>query len=582
MQMLAVALYDQYELGEAIAVFRETLRLEEKVVVVYVALVAERQTVATESRDLFTLEAGKVEVPSRPELLTAFFHLNLSPSHQLLRGEALLNFLDTCVGVAVVSDQTLVPQHIATELLEDHVLNRLDWPWLVPTPLDSKRIVVIGEKRDPAGCERFYKTAKECGVSVVVMDRPGHWMQDSAGPGQNYREHFIPFPGFASDDVAERIVTAIRSLPYMINNIVTTMDPLLQGVAKAAEMLRLPTCPSEAYRRATNRYETRLMQTSDTMLLVSGTEDLRPQLDSRQLPLSFPLIVRPTRNHGSYGVSKVQNETDLYAAVQHAITFVETQHTTFGAQTAETNNGESLFSEVVDNFPCMGDDASSFSKTEQFVETGLAWPSALPYEEIELLRSEMLDIVKRIGFETGVIHARSSERPKSFLLEINPRPPGQSDSLGSAYVNSVDYYALYIMQAIGDETRFRSLACPFSNGPQCHLATSPIPIRMSGRLASDINIESTSRDYPEIPSNMLMLHPFYQKGEMVPDRDELRLPWLGFCVVASRRGRRDLMEKVMIVRDELQFEVTPVSAFREHKLSLPSFVESQYGETGRC
>ncbi|KAK5629304.1 hypothetical protein RRF57_005019 [Xylaria bambusicola] len=384
-------------------------------------------------------------------------------------GDALLKFLDTCVSVAVVSDQTLVPRCIATELLEDQFLNRLDWPWLVPTPLNDKRIVVVGEKRDPAGCERFYKTAKECGVSVVVMDHPGHWMEDSAEPRQNCREHFIPFPSFAFDDVAERIVTAIRYLPYTINGIVTTMDPLLQGVAKAAEMLSLPTCPSEAYRRATNKYETRLMQTSDTMLLVSSTEDLRPQLDSRQSPLSLPLIVKPTRNHGSYGVSKVQNETDLYAAEQHAITSVEAQHTIFGAQTTETNKriAKAQRSTTISPF---GIASCSFqSKTEQFVEMGSAWLSTLPHIEIELLRSEMLDIVKRVGFET----------------EINPGPPGQSGSIGSAFVNGVDYYALYIMQAIGDGTRFRSLACPFPNGLQCHLATSPIPIRLSGGLASD-------------------------------------------------------------------------------------------------
>lgn len=513
---------------------------------------------------------------------------------------ALSDILGTSIGVVVVDEDVMVPDGLAIGLLDRVFLNRIAYPWVVPDMVEPKRIVIIGEKREAGGCERFYDAAKACGVSIVVLDKPGHWMQNSEGLGPKYREAFVPFSDFNFETLSERIVEAVRALPYRVDGIMTNMDPFLAGVARAAEILGLPTSSPEAYRRATDKYETRLMQETTTMLIVSDIDELKSNLALREEPLEYPLIVKPTRNHGSYGVSVVRSEDELHNAIQHAIGSVRDQHKLFGVHEADAKaivetycegpevdvnfvlwNGELLFSEVVDNLPCSGDDALNSVQTEQFVETGSVWPSGLPSEETSLLRTDLLKIVRRLGFHSGVIHVeakvnksrvdwhmdthgvlefiarreRHDEDTSSFLLEVNPRPPGHSDSTGSAYVNGVDYYALYLMQVTGDEARFRSLAHGFASGAQYSCATSPLPIRTSGRLLSDINFESVAQQDPELASSTLLLRSFFRPGELVPTPAELRYPWLGFAMLCSRRGRRDLLEKVRAARNDIHFEV---------------------------
>lgn len=526
-------------------------------------------------------------------------------------GSRLACLFKASVGVVQAADLDLgmmLPPNIVTKLLDEEMAQRLAWPWTVPEPVGPRRVVIVGEKRAIQECERFYQAARGCGVSIVVMDRPGHWMEDPDGPGKTHREHFVQFSGFDFSTLTDRVVEAVRALPYRVDGIFSTMDALHASVAQAAETLGLPTVGAEAFRRATDKFETRKMQETAFMMLVSSVDELRSRLhaggDQHTSTLQYPLIVKPTHSDGSYGVSKVASERELHVAVQHAIESTRNRHTNvFGSLEADTQvvietycegpevdvnfvlwDGELLFSEVVDNFPCVGDEAGSGSgKTESFVETGSMWPSGLPPEEWDILRAELLQIVRDLGTHTGVVHVEAKvhnsavewrkdsfgiidlcPRPPSpgrqaasFLLEVNPRPPGQSDSTGSAHANGVDYYALYLMQVIGDEARFRSLARPFAKGPQFHCATTPLPIHAAGRMLSGMDIHKISSQAPDIVANMIELRSFFKAGEVVPEPEELRLPWLGFVMMCSRRGRRDLLEKLAFARDRIDWDIEP-------------------------
>ncbi|KHN96074.1 ATP-grasp fold, subdomain 1 [Metarhizium album ARSEF 1941] len=420
------------------------------------------------------------------------------------------------------------------------------------------------------------------------MDKPSHWLQDPAGPGGSYREDFVPFTGFTFDNLAHRIVQAVRNLPYEVDGIMTTMDPLLAGVAQAAEILGLRTAPVEAYRRSTDKYQTRRLQQTANAFTVTSLDELILRLERALEPLTYPLIVKPTLSHGSHGVSKVNNETELVNAVTHALSSVACQHELFGLQDAHIGEvlvetycdgpevdvnfvlwgGDVLFSEVSDNFPCSGDDVVTESTTEQFIETGSVWPSGLPSDETRMLQTELLAVVKQLGFDSGVFHVEArvqhsdakwyrdkdnvrdlllgmrtedSLRPRPFLLEINPRPPGHSDLMGSAYVNGVDYYALHIMQVIGDEFRFRSLAHGFRNGSQFHYATTPLPLHSStgGLMPHDVDLFSAG-----LADHTVMFRPFFRAGDRIPNPIDLRYPWFGLIMLCSRKSRRHLLEIV--------------------------------------
>jgi hypothetical protein len=156
-------------------------------------------------------------------------------------------------------------------------------------------------------------------------------------------------------------------------------------------------------------------------------------------------------------------------------------------------NGEILFCEVSDDFPSNADSPGATS-SHTFQETAFIHPSRLPPSEQDLLHQALLDRILHIGFRSGVFHIKArvrysamkyveensildlqynvtrdkQQRPKPsiFLIKVNPRPPGYYGLMSLAWTYGVDYFALHVLHALGDEARIRALSEPFMCGPQ--------------------------------------------------------------------------------------------------------------------
>jgi hypothetical protein len=162
------------------------------------------------------------------------------------------------------------------------------------------------------------------GINIIVIEYPGHWLQDDDGPGGYLREAFVPLDISPDEGLVDRLVAAVKkySEHSPTDGLTTVSDFHLTRVAKACEMLNLPTSASDSYGSAVDKFATRAMEL-DThgSFQVFGFADLRQYLDNRppgSAPLAYPLVVKPCAGWGSEKVIKVQNLSELFFAVSKA------------------------------------------------------------------------------------------------------------------------------------------------------------------------------------------------------------------------------------------------------------------------
>ncbi|KAL7928022.1 hypothetical protein V8C35DRAFT_319174 [Trichoderma chlorosporum] len=248
-----------------------------------------------------------------------------------------------------------------------------------------------------------------------------------------------------------------------------------------------------------------------------GVDELRAALKSSERAQNYPLMVKPCLGRGSECVSKVTNDEELVAAVQKAsarhlatpqgrVDVVVEPY--IDGPEVDANfvllNREIIFDEIIDDFPKHGDIDNN--QANNFLETSVMIPTALPEREKRLIRTSIHQSILRQGFLTGVFHCEARLQHSSmeygvnngplclqhrldnentssarvFLLEINARPPGYLESVAVRFAYGVDYYALQMLRAVDDLQRFEALAKPFASGPQYFLMITIIQDSVTG------------------------------------------------------------------------------------------------------
>ncbi|KUM61754.1 hypothetical protein ACN42_g5340 [Penicillium freii] len=165
-------------------------------------------------------------------------------------------------------------------------------------------------------------------------------------------------------------------------------------------------------------------------------------------------------------------------------------------------DGEIVFFEVNNNFPSARDyeNNESGARVQNFVETSNILPSALPPYELTSVQQRLYELTLTAGFRNAVLHIEAKLRNSSchyaktdsdpdrlvdlqlktlvttttqpediFLLEINPRTLGWQEVEATAYIYSVSYYSISLLNALADKERIVSLCKPFLGGPQYYI-----------------------------------------------------------------------------------------------------------------
>lgn len=483
-----------------------------------------------------------------------------------------------------------------SRLLDAELNTRLSLPWLTATPPHPQRLAMLcGGRNDfeNGTGKRIYSAAKALGISMVVLDAPGHWIE--LPEYSHLREVFLPIELSRGPEFPQRIVDMLEAYGKKIDGIITFFESYLVAVATAAEIMGLPTQPPEAYAIATDKYKTSVHEGHKTFLAHNLEEAVSISQDAG---LPYPLIVKPCRGWSSEGVTLVSKPEDLSSAVaaidtsRHGTAFVMEEYCSGPEVDANLVllDDELLFFEVSDDLPKSAEaagESGEAGKAGNFVETTNILPSALPSAELALLRDELHQSLRRMGLTSGMYHLEARVKdssmeytltkgiidlspvpsqqhqkpPSSWLIEINPRPPGVQTSDASQSTYGIDFWGLGLLFPLDDKERLKSLSTPFSTetGAQYWSKIIFIPVEKEGVLwYDDVDVnpcQELLNRIPELRQCVSTAVCLWKKGDRLPDPSIGTTVWMGYFVVFSRLGRRHVQEIANLLMEEIRFEI---------------------------
>ncbi|KAF2257525.1 glutathione synthetase ATP-binding domain-like protein [Lojkania enalia] len=484
------------------------------------------------------------------------------------------------------------------QALNSELQNRLRFPWLSPNRIMPRRIAWVQGREDIDCIQRALKTARALGIKLVILDEPGHWLQDPNSPWASLREAFVEVDITPDTDLHIRVTNAVRKYPQRIDGIVTISDVRLPAIARACQILGMPTESDEAYEIAGDKGRTRLLESvgAAESFVLSRAEDLEAYIQRRQQPLRFPLVVKPVVGWCSDCVSKARSLDELFIAVRkasdrHALsanpsTAVVVEPYIDGPE-VDANfailDGEILFSEINDDFPSPADDRDS-SFRANFQETQNVMPSGLPQNELDAIRDQLKASILRQGFRSGVFHCEARVRnsrfhytakegaitdlaakegaedpgdPQVYLHEINARPPGYLESVAVMLAYGVDYYALRMLLALGasEIPRLRALSQPFLNGPQFHLSLMIIQQTRAGIMKTVDAAKEFLEKHTDMRHSIVDYYTRKKGGDVLEGPDASALWWIAYFSVVSRESRKGLLEDVEFIQENFEYDV---------------------------
>ncbi|MCJ1265024.1 hypothetical protein MMC22_004899 [Lobaria immixta] len=479
--------------------------------------------------------------------------------------------------------------------LDNEFKNRFSFSWLQADPIPRRRIAWVQGRENIGVSRRAYEAARALGVSIVMIDNPGHWLEDDHGPYAHLREAFIPMSIEVDQGFTQRIVDAVRGYKYSVDGLTTISDMRLPGVAEACEILGLPTSPYTAFQIAGHKGKTRMLEAdAGESVTLSNATELSNFLNSEKgQQLAFPLVVKPSLGWNSDCVSKVWNLNELVEAVQRASErHADAASPSLGVviepyiegPEVDANlvllDGQVVYFDIEDDFPTRGD-ASDAGMDDNFQETQVLLPSVLPKDEIQLLCESLRRSILRQGFTSGVFHCEARVRHSTmiytdrdgifdmqkkeergrersiYLHEINARPPGYLESVAVTLTHGVDYYALQILLCIGsvENSRVHALCNPFLNGPQFHLCILIIPQTRAGIMKTeDAGADLLSRN-PELRKHVPDYDTYLKRGAILEGPSARSLWWVANFSVISRTSRLDCIRRARFIQENFIYEL---------------------------
>jgi formate-dependent phosphoribosylglycinamide formyltransferase (GAR transformylase) len=508
-------------------------------------------------------------------------HTSLSP----VKPETFQALLHCASGGMVVRPSKELSAAEALDFVDSQLAIRMSIPWLSSSPPSRQMIVAIGSHRVQS-METFYDAAQSLGIEILLVASKDDKVYSHC------RDEIVTVDMTLDDGLVSRIVEALKSQRRCLSGVVAYRDHLLVTAAKVAEELGLPTSPPSAVETCVNKHAMRLrtMANCSQMLYAEDLNHLKQLVTSLPQPLEFPLVVKPSEGQGSVGVSKVTNTQQLYDAVTGITNYGQKSgvksgvivETYIDGPEVDANfvmlDGEVLFSEVVDNFPCTADDEED-QQTDSFLERDMVYPSGLSEPEIAFIKSSIQRLlVEDLGFQTGVFHVEGricgssmeyktqdgiidlhskqlsqAKPPSVFILEVNARCPGVAGVPPTAYTYGVDLAALWLLTAVRDSQRLRALSRSFLNGAELWCDLVPITVTRGGTLESDDIMEELRQRRPDLMATVFTTTIFYRYGDVVPEPSVTNLSGIiAEFVCFSRKSRADLLGIVKQIREEVR------------------------------
>ncbi|TPX16917.1 uncharacterized protein E0L32_003479 [Thyridium curvatum] len=511
--------------------------------------------------------------------------IRLAPPKSLLEVEpkdtepTLTSLLSLSPGALLVAESGDASPFETLEELNKELDTRLSFDWVLPTQPTPRTVAMVGGRRlydmnrGQYGARGLFEAAHALGMAVIVLDAPGHWLESKTYA--HLRHDFIAIDVAAGDAKLPMIIAeAIKE--QKVDGIVTFSDEFVISTAKAAELLGLPTEPVDAILRAHHKDETRKVVNNPN--IQSVRLDSLAQLDDPVIlgslaNLEYPLIAKPCRAGASRGVRKCHEISTLRQAIKDmdddGLTKYGVQIETYvDGPEIDANfvlwNGELLFCEISDDFPCPAD-AVDATLEANFAETLMVHPTSLNPTEAKLIQSTLHQNLLKLGFRSGVLHVEARMRnsskfyreldgiedlaavegpkgqPEVVLIEVNARPPGFDPVWATLHTYGVDLCALQFLQALGDRERYRAMSKPFAGPPhQFWCGDRQIPMHRDSIYMPPDFFERVFGMLPEVKPYVLAAEFKVEPGSTVSPR--AGSGFVAYFLLCSRTSRRHLLE----------------------------------------
>ena len=170
---------------------------------------------------------------------------------------------------------------------------------------------------------------------------------------------------------------------------------------------------------------------------------------------NWPVIVKPVDSAGSKGVTRVDDPADLPAAIAHALDCSPSRHFII-----EDFLEKAGCSSDTDSFSVDGDLVFCTFNSQYFDEdaeneytpAAYSWPSSMPQEVQDELRSELQRLMTLLNMRTGLynIETRLCTNGKPYIMEVSPRAGGNRLAEMLKYVTGEDIIERATLASVGE------------------------------------------------------------------------------------------------------------------------------------
>ena len=388
------------------------------------------------------------------------------------------------------------------------------------------------------GKRAMYEHARALGVSMVVLDGPGHWTQEAVQEG--LFEQFIEVDLFPAETLAERAFASIQATNLHFDGVATVWDNAGPLAALLANALGLPGHPLLSIGFSKNKIFTR------EVCIEAGIPSPRffriksmADLDMAAAHVGFPAVLKPNSGMASLFTYLVKDEANLRKRYQQILADVQGHLKNSAVRSDDFSEmiwargldmtlEEFLDGEEFDVDMLLSEGEPVYAGVTRdlpqpyMIETGSQMPPAFPQDKQDELIDFTAEVLRVLGFTDGSFHVESkytSNGPR--LIEVNARIGGGPIYYFHRHVWDVDLMEQYLLICLGVPIRPQKAPQPLT----C-LLTSDLPSPCSGTVAH-IDFLQPIANHPKVIRCKTAVEP----GQKVTGPDIGVPDWLGEIMV---------------------------------------------------
>lgn len=169
---------------------------------------------------------------------------------------------------------------------------------------------------------------------------------------------------------------------------------------------------------------------------------------------NWPVIVKPVDSAGSKGVTRVDEPTDLPAAIAHALDCSPSRHYIIEdfLELDGYQSSTDVFTVEGDLVHCpFSDQLFDKSAINPYVPAIEIWPSTMPQAAQNELRSELQRLFKLLNCKTGIynVEARLCKNGKAYIMEVSPRGGGNRIAELQRSASKIDLIEAEMLKSLG-------------------------------------------------------------------------------------------------------------------------------------